>query len=112
MTRVEHWKSIVGFDKSRRYKVSNRGRVHVLVCRAFHGEQPTPKHEANHKDLNKHNNCDWNLEWLTRKENVKHFYANGYTYGRRSGEANPAAKLSDRAVVRIRASYQEVRGQQ
>src|ERR1039458_3353990 len=43
--------------------------VHVLVAKAFHGAPPTLKHEVNHKDLNKKNNCDWNLEWVTSAEN-------------------------------------------
>lgn len=46
--------------------------VHRLICRAFHGEPPTPKHEVNHIDGNKHNNRISNLQWVTRLENMQH----------------------------------------
>ena len=44
--------------------------VSRLVCMAFHGRPPTPKHEADHKDHNPLNNNEKNLQWLSRKENM------------------------------------------
>lgn len=48
--------------------------VQRVICEAFYGPPPSPNHEANHKDLNKHNNRADNLEWLTGGANVKHAY--------------------------------------
>lgn len=52
--------------------------VHRLVCMAFHGTpEGYEKLDVNHKDTNKHNNNDWNLEWSTRSQNVKHAFQTG-----------------------------------
>ncbi len=52
--------------------------VHRLTCLAFHGVPPEyPKIDTNHKDGDKHNNREDNLEWLTRSKNVKHAYETG-----------------------------------
>lgn len=50
--------------------------IHVLVCEAFHGPKPTPKHEVNHKSktCGRRWNYYRNLEWVTRSQNVKHGY--------------------------------------
>lgn len=57
-------------------------RVHTLVALAFIGEQPTPKHEVNHKDGFKPNNHFGNLEWTTSKGNKEHAKAMGLNYTR------------------------------
>lgn len=52
--------------------------VHRAVCKAFHGLHPDyAKLDVNHKDTDKHNNHDWNLEWSTRSANVKHSFMSG-----------------------------------
>lgn len=43
--------------------------VHDLVCRAFHGEPPSPEHEVAHADGNRTNNYYKNLRWATQSEN-------------------------------------------
>lgn len=48
-------------------------RINVLVATAFI-VNPENKLEVNHKDGNKLNNCTWNLEWNTRRENETHYY--------------------------------------
>jgi hypothetical protein len=51
--------------------------VHDLVARAFHGDPVGDKNQVNHKDGNKKNNSDENLEWMTRSENMHHAYDTG-----------------------------------
>lgn len=45
--------------------------VHRVVCEAFHGAPPTPKHTVEHNDGNKRNNHKDNLCWLPMGENNK-----------------------------------------
>jgi hypothetical protein len=48
-------------------------RLHQLVAEAFiPNPDPLNKTQVNHKDTNKQNNNDWNLEWVTPSENVRH----------------------------------------
>jgi len=44
-------------------------RVSMLVCEAFHGPRPSPKHECMHLDEDAKNNRPQNLAWGTRFEN-------------------------------------------
>lgn len=43
--------------------------VHRLVCMAFRGKPPTPKHHASHKDGIRTNNKKGNIRWRTASEN-------------------------------------------
>lgn len=45
-------------------------RVHRLVCRAFHGTPPSPKHEVAHNDGDRSNNHASNLRWDTTSGNA------------------------------------------
>lgn len=50
-------------------------KVHVLVCKTFRPDEETlRKNEVHHKDFNKENNRVENLEWCTRKKNMKYNY--------------------------------------
>ena len=48
--------------------------VHRLVCTEFH-PNPNNKPEVNHIDFNQLNNHKDNLEWVTAKENMAHYYS-------------------------------------
>lgn len=102
----EIWLPLVGFED--KYAISNYGRLysyprkgtkggfynfygngyyyavnttlHRLVYETFIGKIPKGM-EVNHKDENIHNNCIWNLNLMTRKEN-----ANYGTRNERAGE--------------------------
>jgi hypothetical protein len=79
-------------EKIRRY------RVHQLICRAFHGDPPTPKHEPNHKDHVRTNNRAENLEWTTRKENLQWAKMHGRN---NRGSRNGRSKLAESDVLQI-----------
>lgn len=54
-----------------------RTKIHRLVCSAFKGAQPSPRHVVAHRDHNKQNNHHKNLRWLTQRENVHETIAAG-----------------------------------
>lgn len=55
------------------YKTCAAGVVHRLVAQCF---VPNPNNlpTVNHIDGNKHNNHADNLEWMTQRQNVRHYY--------------------------------------
>jgi hypothetical protein len=75
--------------------------VHCLVCEAFHGPRPTPKHQAAHGDGDHLNNRPGNLRWATPKENDD----DAWRLGRHlHGERSPSAKLTAAQVAEIRTA--------
>jgi len=48
--------------------------VHRLVAMAFHGLPAADKKEVNHIDGDKQNNTPNNLEWVSRSDNLNHYY--------------------------------------
>ena len=80
--------------------------VHHLVLNAFVGKCPDD-YETNHKDGNKQNNNLFNLEWITRSENIKHAFKTGLKCFlgwnvNKVGEKTSYAKLKDNEVWLIK----------
>lgn len=76
--------------------------VHRLVA-TEHIPNPLNLPEINHKDGNKLNNNDWNLEWSTGFDNMQHGYKNGLINN--TGNLNGRAILSEKQVYEIRSKY-------
>lgn len=90
-------------------------KVHQLVALYFIGPCP-PDHEVNHKDGNKANNRDGNLEYKTHAQNVVHAKDSGLlpTGGRHYSHTHPervsrgetlSQKLTEPEVLAIRAEH-------
>lgn len=58
--------------------------VHRLLMETFHPRPDMDTLEVNHKDLDKTNNLETNLEWTTHKENMDHAVSNKAMSGPRS----------------------------
>jgi hypothetical protein len=82
--------------------------VHRLVALAFLGEPPHPDMEVNHKDADRQNARLDNLEWVSRSDNHRHAYREGYANAK--GEANGYSKLTEAAVIDIRTRGRSDRG--
>jgi hypothetical protein len=74
--------------------------IHRLVCEAFYGPPPSPKHEVRHIDDTPANNAATNLDWGTVADNT----ADRISAGRGSGEGHPRAKLTSEQVAEIISS--------
>lgn len=84
----------------RNKKVFRMVYVHVLVAAAFVGPCPSGK-EVNHKNGIKTDSAASNLEYMTRKENVRHAFSSGLAKGK-VGEINGNSKLNADQVREIR----------
>ena len=73
--------------------------VHILVCRAFHGNKPSEKHIVAHWDGDPFNNYFVNLRWATNSENEEDKRRHGTLM---MGPKNHMAKLTEGDVVKIR----------
>jgi hypothetical protein len=73
-------------------------KVHRLVAKYFIAN-PLNLPEVNHKDGDKFNNKDWNLEWATHAGNMKHAGQHGLMP---QGEGHHRSKLTDIFIAEIR----------
>lgn len=73
------------------------------MCRLAHGEPPTNEHQSAHSCGQGHQGCihPRHLRWATRDENQQEMVAHGNSL---QGQKNPHAKLTENAVLEIRAS--------
>lgn len=63
--------------------------VHRVVATVFHGQAPTPRHEARHLDGNPRNNHKDNLAWGTHIENMADMIRHGTQGSRLHPERMP-----------------------
>lgn len=84
-----------------------RFHMHVLVALHFVGPKPADKDEVNHKDGDKLNNADWNLEYVTVLEQSQHAIRMGLT--KNKGEDNGTSKLTEDEVREIRICGGKIR---
>lgn len=94
---TQGYRQVVLHKAGKRYRFS----VHRLVLIVFVGEPPSLEHQANHKNGKKNDNRPENLEWVTRVENMQHALK-FLGWKHYPGEKNPACKLSDKDVEKIR----------
>ena len=79
-------------------------KVHVLVCEAYHGLRPSPKHQVAHANGDKSDNRPENLRWVTARENIADKIKHG-TVTRTVGQINGQAKLTEKQVSEIRSRW-------
>ena len=78
-------------------------RTHRAVAETFISN-PENKSQINHIDGNKLNNYDYNLEWVTQSENIKHAFNNNLIKIK-IGCDNYYSKLSYDDILFIRTKY-------
>lgn len=96
-------KGIVSADGYIMYQISDQRVVrpmygHHLVAAAFIGKRKQGM-DVNHINGNKADNRAVNLEYVTRKENIKHAFMVGLS---KRGEERTQAKLNNNDVLQIR----------
>lgn len=94
-----------------------RLRVNRIVCEAFHGAPPSPRHHAAHGDGDRKNNRANNLRWATGVENEAdkrlhgtaaigdRHWSKAKPERRSRGEAHGRSKLSESDVRAIRSDH-------
>lgn len=75
--------------------------THRLIASSFIPNTHN-KPQVNHKDGNKLNNNDWNLEWNTGFENQQHAFNTGLN-ATRKGELSNFSKLKSKDIIEIRS---------
>ncbi|MDB4261485.1 NUMOD4 motif-containing HNH endonuclease [bacterium] len=89
--------SVLGYPQVSLLAAGSRDQsyAHHLVCRAFHGEPPSPAHQVAHNNGKKTDNHHENLRWATPTENSSDKLLHG-TDNR--GEKSASSKLTATCV--------------
>jgi len=94
------YKNIRGYKNVTLYNGIKKKTIQVHRLVAIHFiENPFYLPQVNHKDGNKSNNREDNLEWISNKGNIDHAYFVGLI--NQVGENNNATKLNDEDVIKI-----------
>jgi len=82
----------------RKYGKDKTLTVHRLIAIAFLNN-PDDKPEVNHLDGNKKNNKLYNLEWVTKSENIKHAFRTGLQSLEKLKQSGIKASLGNRKPI-------------
>ncbi|CUH41563.1 HNH endonuclease [Ruegeria atlantica] len=96
MTPVRRGEYLSVICGSRTDGTRKRRNIQRLVCAAWHGQPPSRYHQAAHGDGDPHNNCEWNLRWAIRLDNIADKYQHGTI---RFGADNPSTRLTREKVL-------------
>lgn len=88
----------VVLSQNKKRKTTN---IHRLVCEAFNGPPPSPKHEVAHGDGIRTNNFFLNLRWATREENQSDRWSHGTAA---AGARHGMSKLTVDEVIAIKGA--------
>jgi hypothetical protein len=104
LTNMDGYLQVI-LTKNRIHKIYT---IHRLVANAFILPVEN-KNFINHKDTNKLNNNDWNLEWCTAKENTEHAMNNNLMDWSKvcKGEKHGRHKLNELQVKEIKSKLIE-----
>jgi hypothetical protein len=87
---------------------STKGKFKTILVSRLVAEcfipNPLNLPQVNHKDGDKNNNNDWNLEWCTQQENLLHALNTGLRI-MPTGENHPSHKITILKVLEIREKY-------
>lgn len=73
-------------------------QIHRLMMMKINSIPNPDLYDVNHKNGNKLDDYDWNLEWCTRKENILHSYNTGLHV---VGEDNVLSTISNQQAINI-----------
>lgn len=94
----------VAIDGKRRWL-----RVHRIVCLAFHGKQPSRRHQVAHRDCKSLNNTPRNLRWAVPVENAADTLRTGrYSRGEKHGKLKNSEVLKIRRLCKAKVPQREV----
>lgn len=94
--------------KGVKFRLPTIRTIHTLIASVWLPPRPSKKHSVDHRDENKANCRPSNLRWLTQQRNYRSYLNNHPEFNR--GENNAKHKLTDEAVLEIRAAKGHISG--